>query len=108
MLPDVPLLAIFHFYVAQTPKAWYSLVHVCRIWRSIVFGHLTESLSWEFQVFCQAGGFVSGTALQVALLSDSHSRGGTSTSFRVNVRTCVGKATSRAADGWNFYILLLP
>lgn len=40
MLPDVPLLAIFDFYVAQTPKAWYRLVHVCRTWRSVVFGSL--------------------------------------------------------------------
>ena len=44
-LPDDVLLAIFDYYVngdAQDAKereeAWQSLVHVCRRWRSIVFG----------------------------------------------------------------------
>ena len=48
MLPDDVLLDIFHFHVVQpweerkheekTMKAWQSLVHVCRRWRSVVFG----------------------------------------------------------------------
>ena len=36
MLPDVALLEIFHFYVDE--EEWYTLVHVCRKWRNIVFG----------------------------------------------------------------------
>ena len=40
MLPDVALLEIFDFYVDQGPwtTAWYTLVHVCRKWRDVVFG----------------------------------------------------------------------
>ena len=41
MLPDVVLLEIFHFYVDDVdawPEAWYTLVHVCRKWRNVVFG----------------------------------------------------------------------
>jgi F-box-like len=56
-LPDDVLLAIFHHYLnddAQHPiergKAWQSLVHVCRRWRSIIFAsprHL------DLQLVCQ-------------------------------------------------------
>jgi hypothetical protein len=40
ILPDVALLEIFDFYVDQHPRmiAWYTLVHVCRKWRNVVFG----------------------------------------------------------------------
>ena len=43
MLPDVPLLEIFHFYTDRDDddddiEAWHTLVHVCRKWRLIVFG----------------------------------------------------------------------
>jgi hypothetical protein len=40
MLPDDVLLGIFSFYVDEAPwiEAWQSLVHVCRRWRSLVFG----------------------------------------------------------------------
>ena len=47
MVPDVVLLEIFHFYVNDghgriDPEAWYAkwytLVHVCRKWRNVVFG----------------------------------------------------------------------
>jgi hypothetical protein len=40
MLPDVALLEIFHFYLVfhEGPKAWHTLVHVCRKWRNVVFG----------------------------------------------------------------------
>ena len=39
MLPDVALLRIFDFYVGGARMApWYTLVHVCRKWRTIVFG----------------------------------------------------------------------
>ena len=48
-LPDVALLKIFHFYVDEEwmdhedeerwqIEAWYTLVHVCRKWRIVVFG----------------------------------------------------------------------
>jgi hypothetical protein len=44
VLPDDVLLAIFDFCVDEDPEtkreieAWQSLVHVCRRWRSVVFG----------------------------------------------------------------------
>ena len=41
ILPDVALLNIFDFYVNQDGEdieAWYTLVHVCRNWRNVVFG----------------------------------------------------------------------
>ena len=43
MLPDVVLLEIFDFYMDEEPddeelEAWHTLVHVCRSWRSVVFG----------------------------------------------------------------------
>ena len=47
MLPDDVLLDLFHFHVDKARneagyegqmKAWQSLVHVCRRWRSVVFG----------------------------------------------------------------------
>ena len=38
-LPDVALLEIFDFYVEEASiDAWYTLVHVCRKWRNVVFG----------------------------------------------------------------------
>ena len=39
-LPDVALLKIFDLHLQDSfyPRAWHSLVHVCRNWRSIVFG----------------------------------------------------------------------
>ena len=40
MLPDDVLLDIFCFHVDEAPwiEAWQSLVHVCRQWRTFVFG----------------------------------------------------------------------
>jgi hypothetical protein len=47
MLPDVALLEIFDCYMDQAQleydeahiaEAWYTLVHVCQNWRSVVFG----------------------------------------------------------------------
>jgi hypothetical protein len=39
MLPDVALLDIFEFYLdGDFVEAWHTLVHVCRKWRTIVFG----------------------------------------------------------------------
>ena len=57
MLPDVALLDMFDFYVNQAReegkeeeedlfniRAWHTLVHVCRKWRTIVLGsRLTTS-----------------------------------------------------------------
>jgi hypothetical protein len=37
VLPDDVLLEIFDLYVDEDPKAWQSLVHVCRRWRCLVF-----------------------------------------------------------------------
>lgn len=58
VLPDEVLLEIFDFYVVpQGPfrpdkretEAWQSLVHMCRRWRSIVFG---SSRRLNLQLFC--------------------------------------------------------
>ncbi len=44
VLPDDVLLVVFDFYLVKYPKRdkdtsrWQTLVHVCRRWRSIVFG----------------------------------------------------------------------
>ena len=40
VLPDDVLLNVFDCYVSEAPEveAWHLLVHVCRRWRSIVFG----------------------------------------------------------------------
>ncbi|SRR6266403_3466702 len=39
MLPDVALLEMFDFYMyGAWAEAWQMLVHVCRKWRSVVFG----------------------------------------------------------------------
>ena len=39
-LPDDDLIYVFDFYLAESSKveAWHTLVHVCRRWRTIVFG----------------------------------------------------------------------
>ena len=67
MLPDDVLLEIFHFHVDEAwneghkswsedgdkrvMKAWQSLVHVCRRWRSIVFG---SPRCLDLQLVCSA------------------------------------------------------
>jgi hypothetical protein len=38
LLPDVALLKIFDFYVEARTDVWYTLVQVCRKWRSVAFG----------------------------------------------------------------------
>ena len=49
-LPDVALLRIFDFYMDEEHiQAWQTLVHVCREWRTVVFGsprRLNLRLSW--------------------------------------------------------------
>jgi hypothetical protein len=50
VLPDDVLIEIFDFYVEI--GAWQSLVHVCRRWRSLVFGsprRLNLRLHWTYQ-----------------------------------------------------------
>jgi hypothetical protein len=59
MLPDDVLLEIFHFHVDEARnrgdekemKAWQSLVHVCRRWRSVVFG---SPRRLDLQLVCSA------------------------------------------------------
>lgn len=41
-LPDDVLLEVFNLYVDsaveyEAPDAWHSLIHVCQIWRCVVF-----------------------------------------------------------------------
>ncbi len=57
VLPDDVLLEIFDFYMNMIPlfagkteiEAWQSLVHVCRRWRSLVFG---SPLRLNLQLVC--------------------------------------------------------
>ena len=50
MLPDVALLKIFDFYVDRAwIEEWYTLVHVCRMWRNVVFG---SPRRLNLQLFC--------------------------------------------------------
>ena len=56
MLPDVVLLEIFDFYMDEEPdgkeiEAWHTLVHVCRSWRSVVFG---SPRRLNLQLYCTA------------------------------------------------------
>jgi hypothetical protein len=52
MLPDLPLLKIFGFYVCgRQIHAWHTLVHVCRKWRKIVFG---SKRRLNLRLFCNA------------------------------------------------------
>ena len=60
ILPDDVLLDIFDFYVMKEDfnnhakkelEAWQSLVHVCRRWRSVVFG---SSHRLNLQLYCTA------------------------------------------------------
>ena len=52
MLPDVALLRIFDFYVGGARMAaWYTLVHVCRKWRNVVFG---SPRRLNLRLFCKA------------------------------------------------------
>jgi hypothetical protein len=52
MLPDVALLEIFDFYTyGEWTEAWYTLVHVCRKWRSIVF---ESPHRLDLQLYCRA------------------------------------------------------
>ena len=50
-LPDVVLLEIFGFYVdkEESTDEWYTLVHVCRKWRNVVFG---SPLSLDLRLLC--------------------------------------------------------
>src|SRR5258708_3563330 len=61
VLPDVALLEIFVCYVDQVPEededsleieAWHTLVHVCRKWRSVVFG---SPLRLNLRLLCTEG-----------------------------------------------------
>jgi hypothetical protein len=59
MLPDVALLEIFDSYVHEAlTDAWYTLVHVCRKWRNIVFG---SPRRLDLQLFCTASTPVKAT-----------------------------------------------
>jgi hypothetical protein len=60
MLPDVALLRIFDIYTfeGELSWVWYTLVHVCRRWRSIVFG---SPHRLDLQLYCRARTPVSET-----------------------------------------------
>ena len=47
MLPDLALLEIFGFYLDE--DCWYTLVHVCRKWRDVVFG---SPRRLDLRLFC--------------------------------------------------------
>ena len=56
ILPDDVLLAIFDFcvveyqYTKNEVEAWQSLAHVCRQWRSVVFG---SPRRLDLRLFCE-------------------------------------------------------
>jgi hypothetical protein len=57
VLPEVPLLEIFEFYIDEAwcekrkVDAWQKLVHVCRKWRIVVFGSPSRL---KLQLHCRA------------------------------------------------------
>ena len=53
MIPDVALLRIFDFCLDEPwyEQEWHLLVHVCRKWRSIVFG---SPLRLKLRLYCKA------------------------------------------------------
>src|SRR5712691_11345416 len=53
IIPDEVLLEIFAHYVGQAKwiGAWYTLVHVCRRWRLVVF---SSSRRLNLQILCTA------------------------------------------------------
>ena len=63
-LPDDVLLAIFNHYMddvqfkEEKQRAWQSLVHVCRRWRSIVF---ESPRRLDLQLVCTGGAFTRDT-----------------------------------------------
>ena len=79
MLPDVALLKIFDFYEDEDHiEAWYTLVHVCREWRNIVFG---SPRRLGLRLYCNAGTPVRETLdvwplLPVVVRSDGHEKWG--------------------------------
>lgn len=48
-LDDDSLLYIFYLYVDKSYRAWYTLVHVCQRWRTLVFG---SSRYLNLQLLC--------------------------------------------------------
>ena len=50
-LPDVALLKIYDFYVEARTEVWYTLVQVCRKWRSVVFG---SPRRLDLRLYCTA------------------------------------------------------
>jgi hypothetical protein len=79
MLPDDVLLAIFDFCAHEDPftkkeiEAWQSLVHVCRLWRSLVF---ESPRRLNLRLVCTPGTRVRDTldvwpALPLVILCDS-------------------------------------
>jgi len=70
-LPDEVLLEIFTFYVKRAyPEEWITLVHVCRLWRCIVFA---SSLRLDLQLWVRGKGHVremldSWPALPIVIL----------------------------------------
>jgi hypothetical protein len=74
MLPDVALLEIFDIYTLEDEEEWHTLVHVCRKWRSIVFG---SPLRLDLQLLCTARTPVRETldvwpVLPIVVWSDDH------------------------------------
>ena len=79
MFPDVALLKIFDFYVDQPwMDKWYTLVHVCRKWRNVVFG---SPRRLNLQLWCKAGTPVRETLdvwppLPIAVVDDGDGKWG--------------------------------
>jgi hypothetical protein len=52
MLSDDVLLKIFHHYLDAYPPLWFTLAHVCRRWRQIVF---ISPLGLRLRLYCTYG-----------------------------------------------------
>ena len=80
MIPDVALLRIFDFYLSEAEiEAWHTLVHVCRGWRSVVFG---SPCRLGLRLLCTAGTSVRETLevwplLPMVLIVYSHANSDT-------------------------------
>src|SRR6266478_1906019 len=79
ILPDNALLEIFDFYLdGARIEAWITLVHVCRNWRSVVFGSPSRL---NLRLYCTAKTRVGETldvwpALPIVISGDDNEEGG--------------------------------
>jgi len=111
-LPDEVLLEIFTFHVkgAWCPEEWIRLVHVCRLWRCIVFA---SSLRLDLKLWVRGKGHVremldSWPALPIVIYPHEADRGTPKVTENVIValehrdRVCRIKLTSFPVPDWEW------